>query len=197
MEIIKRTTNDFIAKQYAPQSQPQTSQAVEAVNFFYKSQMHSRYKQEEDTLRKYINKHVKPLANVRMKLLIYYKNRTVANLFVRNNPHRQSPEQRSHVVYRYTCKAEECHPSEIYIGQTTTSLKQRMTTHAQNGSIKNHNHDKHQRRLRASEILLDVDVLHSAHDRQELVLAEALLIKKLQPTINSQREGEVRVLSIF
>ena len=72
-----------------------------------------------------------------------------------------------------------------------------MTTHAQNGSIKNHNHDKHQRRLRASEILLDVDVLHSAHDRQELVLAEALLIKKLQPTINSQREGEVRVLSIF
>ena len=159
--------------------------------------MHSRYKQEEQTLRKFIKNHVKPQANVHMKLLIYYKNRTVANLFVKNNPHRQNPEQRSHVVYRYTCKAEECHPSEIYVGQTMTSLKQRMTTHAQNGSIRNHNQDKHQRRLRAAEILLDVDVLHSAHDRQELVLAEALLIKKLQPTINSQREGEVRVLSIF
>ena len=52
---------------------------------------------------------------------------------------------------------QECHPSEIYIGQKTTFFKQRMTTHAQNGSIKNHNHDKHQRRLRASEILLDVE----------------------------------------
>ena len=57
--------------------------------------------------------------------------------------------------------------------------------------------NKHQRRLNASEFLLDVDVLHSAHDRQKLVLAEALLIKMLQPTINSQKEGEVRVLSIF
>ena len=53
------------------------------------------------------------------------------------------------------------------------------------------------RRLRAADILACVDVLHTAHDRQELVLAEALLIKKLQPSINSQREGEVRVLSIF
>ena len=119
--------------------------------------MHSRYKQEEETLRKVVNKHVKPLANVRMKLLIYYKNRTVANLFVRNNPHRLNPEQRSNVVYRYTCKAEECHASEIYIGQTTTSLKQKMTTHTQKESIKNHNHDKQQRRLHASEILLDVE----------------------------------------
>ena len=55
MEIIKRTTNNFITKQYAPQSQPQTSQAVEAINFFYKNQMHSRYKQEEPTLTKFIN----------------------------------------------------------------------------------------------------------------------------------------------
>ena len=72
-----------------------------------------------------------------------------------------------------------------------------MTTHAQNGSIKTHNLEEHQRRLRAADILACIDVLHTAHDRQELVLAEALLIKKLQPSINSQREGEVRVLSIF
>ena len=121
--------------------------------------------------------HVKPQANMQMKLLIYYKNRTAVNLFVQNNPHRQNPEQRSHVVCRYTCTADECHPSEKHIGQTTTPLKIRMTTNAQNGSIKNHNHDKHQRRLHASEILLDVDVLHLTHDHQEIVWAEALLIK--------------------
>ena len=42
MEIIKRTTNDFIAKQYAPQSKLQTSHDVGAVNFFYKSQMQKK-----------------------------------------------------------------------------------------------------------------------------------------------------------
>ena len=72
-----------------------------------------------------------------------------------------------------------------------------MTTHAQNGSIRKHNEEKHDRRLRTAEILQNVQVLFSSKDRQDLILAEALLIKKHQPTINSQREGEVRVLSIF
>ena len=71
-----------------------------------------------------------------------------------------------------------------------------MTTHAQNGSIKNHTQDEHQRRLHASEILLGVEVLHSTFDRQELVLAQAFLIEKLPLTINLQMEGKVRVLSI-
>ena len=104
---------------------------------------------------------------------------------------------RSHVVYRYSCEEEECNPSETYIGQTTTSLKQRMTTHAQSGSIRNHNEEKHNRRPRTAEILQQIEVLYSSNDRQDLILAEALLIKKHRPTINSQREGEVRVLSIF
>ena len=188
--------NDFIASKYTPQQDP-TQTELEQVNLFYKNQMHSRYKQEEQSLKNIFNNHVKSEPGISLKLRIYYKNRTVSNLFIRNNPHCKSPELRSHVVYRYTCNAEECHSSKTYIGQTTTTLKQRMTTHAQNGSIKTHNLDEHQRRLRAADILACIDVLHSAHDRQELVLAEALLIKKLQPSINSQREGEVRVLSIF
>ena len=152
--------------------------------------MHSRCKQEQLALRKIVHYHFKPQTNVRMKLLIYCKNRTVASLLVKNNPLHRNLEQRSHVVYRYVCKAEECRPFEINVGQRTTSR-------AQNGSIKNHKLYKHQRRLRASEILLDVDVPHSAHDCQQLVLTEALLIKKLQSTNISQREREVRVLSIF
>ena len=54
-----------------------------------------------------------------------------------------------------------------------------------------------QSRLHASEILIDTDVQHSAHDRQEHVLAEAMLIKMLQPKINSLRKRAARVLSIF
>ena len=121
--------------------------------------MHSWYEQEEDTLDKIVNKHVKSQANVQMKLLIYYKNRTVANWFVKNNPLRKNPEQRSLVVYTYTCKTEEGHHSEKYVGQTTTSLKKRITTQAQNGLSKNHIHDTYHCRLRASEALLNYDVL--------------------------------------
>ena len=64
-------------------------------------------------------KTVKPEPGISLKLRIYYKNKTVSNLFVKNNPRCKSPEQRSHVVYRYTCNAEECHSSKTYIGQTT------------------------------------------------------------------------------
>ena len=159
--------------------------------------MSSRYKQDELRLRSIMTEHVKPNADTNVKLLIYYKNKTVSNLFIRNTPHRLSPEMRSHVVYRYSCEEEECNPSGIYIGQTTTSLKQRMTTHASNGSIRYHNEEKHNRRPRIAEILQQIEVLYSSTDRQDLILAEALLIKKHQPTINSQREGEVKVLSIF
>ena len=132
-----------------------------------------------------------------LKLRIYYKNRTVSNLFIKNNPHCKSPEQRSHVVYRHTCNAEECYSSKTYVGQTTTTLKQRMTTCALNGQINTHNLEENQQRLRAADILACIDVLHTAQYRQELVLAKALLIKKLQPLINSYQEGEVEVLSNF
>ena len=101
---------------------------------------------------------------------------------------------RSHVVFRYACE-EECNPSEKYIGQTTTSLKKKMTTHAQNGSIRIHNKEKHNRRPRTTEIFHQIEILHSSTDRQDLILAEALFIKEYQPTINSQREDEVGVLS--
>ena len=196
MDVIKDTTNKFISMKFTPEQQK--SQAFnETVNLIYKNHMTSRYKQEEQRLKKIVDDHVKPNTATDVKLSIFYKNKTVANLFIRNNPHRPSPELRSHVVYRYSCEKEECHPSQTYVGHTTTTLKQRMTTHAQNGSIRKHNEEKHDRRLRTAEILQNVQVLFSSKDRQDLILAEALLIKKHQPTINSQREGEVRVLSIF
>ena len=74
---------------------------------------------------------------------------------------------------------------------------QMMTTHAPNGSIKAHNLKEHQRWLRAGEILSGIDVLHIAHDLQKFVLVEELLIKKLQLSVNSQLEVEVKVCSFI
>ena len=72
-----------------------------------------------------------------------------------------------------------------------------MTTHAQNGSIKSHKVERHGHAIRTAETLKQIKVIYSSPDRLELLLAEALLIKNHEPTINNQREGETRILDVF
>ena len=103
----------------------------------------------------------------------------------------------SRVVYQYTCSKERCQPIQTYIGYTTTTIKQRMTTHAQNGSIANHSVQEHGIRIRTADIMKDIKILYRSNEKMDLVYAEALLIKHEQPRINSQREGECRILKVF
>ena len=45
---------------------------------------------------------------------------------------------------------------QSYIGYTTTTVKQRMTTHAQNGSTKNHNNEAHYLNKQTKEIMNEI-----------------------------------------
>ena len=92
--------------------------------------MNSNYKQEEIKLKKLFSDNVSSTMNLRIELLIYYKNRKLSNPFIKNNPFNDPRE--SHVVYKYICPKTEFQPSKFYIGYTTTTLNQRMTIHAQN-----------------------------------------------------------------
>ena len=74
--------NDFIASKYTPQRDPAQTDDEQA-NIFYRNQMHSRYKQEEQSLKNILNNHVKPEPGISLKLRINYKNRTVSNLFIK------------------------------------------------------------------------------------------------------------------
>ena len=165
------------------------------MNLFYRNQMSSQYKQEETNLRKIIYENVTPREGSSIKLSIYYKNRKLSQLFIKNNIHKDSSN--SHVVYRYTCNKVECQPHQFYIGYTTTTLKQRMTTHAQMGSIKDHNMNVHNHKIKTSEAIENTTIVHRSQDRIELVIAEALLIKQDEPPLNNQREGETRILHVF
>ena len=195
-KLVQEAVHSFVNEKYTQQQVP-TIDENSQINFFYKNQMTSTYKQEEKTLRKIVRSHVLPAPEKAVRLNIYYKNKKVSNLFIKNNPHKKTLEEQSHVVYRYSCNAEECNPSQTYIGYTTTTLKQRMTTHAQNGSIKSHSMERHDHVIRTAEILKQIKVIYSSPDRLELLLAEALLIKSQEPTINNQREGETRILDVF
>ena len=116
-------------------------------------------------------------------------------MLIRNNVHKKTVESR--VVYQWTCTNAGCQPDQSYIGYTCTTLKQRTTMHAQNGSILLHNTSVHDKRIKAADILAQTKVLHRSQDRHELLVAEALFIKDNKPTINNQREGEIRILHIF
>ena len=159
--------------------------------------MSSQYKQQEYSLKTIIDNNVIATNNDRRLVTnIYYKNKTLKDLLICNNPHKLPFEHRSHLVYQYKCKKEDC-VSSIYIGYTESSLVMRMRNHTQNGSILKHNVDAHGTRVTTNQILEDIKILRHFNTKEDLTIAEALLIKENNPSLNGQREGEDRVLTIF
>ena len=58
-------------------------------------------------------------------LQIFYKNRKLKNLFVKNNVNK--PEHESSLIYKYTCKKVPCSEANaFYIGLITIILKERF-----------------------------------------------------------------------
>ena len=195
MKLIDKEVDKFLSKKLCPNPPTTPATSPEPIALYYRNQMTSTYKQEELNLKRLIETHVKPTDERKIKLMIYYKNKKLRNMFIRNNPDYDSTDH--HVVYQYECPSGECQPSKTYIGYTTTTLKQRLTTHAQNGSIATHSSTTHQNKIRTKEIMDHTTVLFRSTEKNELIIAEALLIKLKQPTINSQKEGETRILKIF
>ena len=107
--------------------------------------MTSNYKAEEKKLHEIIEKHVKPTnSESSVKLTIYYRNRKLKDMIIKNKPKRTLDEQkRHHVVYQYSCNLAGCNAPQ-YIGYTTCTLYDRFGQHTQSGSIKKHRSEKHE-----------------------------------------------------
>ena len=194
MKLIEQTIKQFIDRKQIPTTESNTP----SINIYYRSQMSSQYKQEERNIKDMVNTHISPTnESEEIKVQIYYKNKKLRNLFIRNNSRTMKKEETSHVVYEYRCPVEECKPSTSYVGYTECSLVDRLRNHAQHGSILEHYKDKHGRKINTKSLVEDTIILRQLPSKEELLLAEALLIKEIQPTLNAQREGEVRVLAIF
>ena len=196
MEVIDGEVRKFMDPKYSNMDENPTEK--QQIPLYYQNQMNSQYLQEEKSLRKIISNHVAPREDTaEVKLQIYYKSRTLRQLFVKNNPHKVPVDKRSHCVYKYSCPKEKCQPFTNYIGYTECILTDRLRNHAQNGSIKVHNIDYHKSKVTTQDILNNTQVLCYFNTKEELTIAEALHIKQENPRLNQQREGETRVLSIF
>ena len=188
-EIEKFLTRKFTAK---VNTEPND---ITTLNLYFRNQMSTQYKQVEDTLKKIIYDNAKPInENHKLQLHIYYKTTKLKNLFIKNNPHSTT---KSNVVYRYTCNNRECQQAESYIGYTECELVDRLRNHTQLGAILNHNLQKHNSRITTREIQESTKIIRHHNQKDELLLAEALLIKIENPTLNRQNEGEARILAIF
>jgi DNA-binding HxlR family transcriptional regulator len=193
MAVIDKITNEFIEKKICVT----TTDEKNTINLFYQNQMTSNYKMEEQRLQDIVTRNIiSRNDNERVKLHIYYRNRKLKSLVIRNNPHK--PADAFNVVYQYTCEHEECNSSSTYIGYTEATLTERLRNHTQHGSIIKHLREKHGiRKMATKDLVKSVTVLGKANCRSDLLILEALLIKDFKPTLNEQEEGRDRILHIF
>lgn len=192
MAVIDNTISKFIEKQLQAQHTQENNKEV--IKLFYESQMTSNYKVEEQQLQSIIKHNITPATNCELKLFIYYKNKKLKNIVIRNKYHK--PEEEFNVVYRYTCKIDGCNSS--YIGYTEATLTERMRNHTQHGSIIKHLQENHSiMKRKTRELLESVEVIGRANTKNELLIMEALKIKEEKPKLNGQEEGRDRILKIF
>jgi len=129
-----------------------------------------------------------------IRLNIYYKNKKLRNIFIKNNPHKPSAE--FNVVYKYTCDQAPCTEAQqmYYVGHTTTTIKERFKQHS---SIKKHYRDHHQCNITGKQMLPNVTILSKVNNKQDIAILEALFIRDLKPIINIQADDFNRTLKIF
>lgn len=120
-------------------------------------------------------------------------------MLLRNNANAtQDPLRRSNVVYKLKCPVEECTlPNPCYIGSTQCTLAQRITNHVQTGSFRNHLITSHNIAPNRTHFLAGASIVHQLPDKRRLLTYEALCIKTLHPSINTQQEDMSGFLKLY
>ena len=170
------------------------------IKLYYKNQMSSAYKMDEKVIKDIINRNVK-CTNKEMEVqtVIYYKNSKVKNLVMANNllQPKKSGLQRTNVVYKFKCPEEDCKLLNAdYIGVTTTTLSRRITMHLQNGAIRKHFEDTHEKLPSRKTLETATEILYSSNDKFRLWIMEAILIRDGKPIINKQDTGIMKTLKL-
>jgi hypothetical protein len=193
--------NDVINKYQSRSAQPQQENLGVTHVVYYQNQMSSSYKTDERVLHSIIQRNVQCRSEEdKVKVRIYYKNRKVSNLIMKNNSTKTYNKlQSTNVLYKFTCPHEDCklqHNVE-YIGMTTTTLSRRLTCHLSSGGPKEHMRGSHLTTLTRKVLEDNTQIIKQYHDPTRLAVAEALLIKEATPVINSQTTGFARTLKLF
>ena len=155
--------------------------------------MTENYEQYERNLKRIIHRNVKSSTNGKIEIHVFYRNRKLKNLFIKNNTNK--PELESNLIYKYKCDKMPCTEVETcYIGLTTVTVRERFKQHR---SIKKHFSDVHNEHVTGSQMMRNVSVIARCPHKQDLHILEALLFKEINPSINRQTDDFNRTLKIF
>ncbi|KAG0719430.1 hypothetical protein GWK47_050488 [Chionoecetes opilio] len=105
---INRQTKKIMENWYNPSA----TRKSQDITIFYRDFFSTAHQEEERIIPQIVNRNVKPADQERrIKLHIYYKNKNTSNLLLRNSPNQtKETKQKSHVVYRITCKRGNSSP---------------------------------------------------------------------------------------
>ena len=151
--------------------------------------MTTSYQVDEKVIKQIIQSNVEPTKkDTKVNLRVYYKNRKVRDLIMRNNMTRDDSKlKRTNVVYKFTCPHEDCRlRTADYIGLTTTTLSRRLTMHLREGAPQQHMAKNHQTKISRNDLTTNTTILKSNSNRRRLPVLEALLIRRDKPALNKQ-----------
>ena len=152
--------------------------------------MNAGWKTDEQVLSKIVKNNCTPTKGQdKLKLSIYYRTPTTANLIMKNNHNRDlTPLKQANVVYFYKCRKGDCAllPKSGYVGVTTTSLSRRISMHLQTGGPKMHTERYHDTPLTRHDMTENTTILTATSDKRRLQVMESALIREIDPCINTQ-----------
>ena len=197
--FLDREVNFFLNK-YLQNSDERETHAT-SIKLYYCNQMNGAYKTDERVIRDIIKSKVKCINDDdKLDLVIYYKNKKVSNLLMKNNLTQDpSPLKQTNVIYNFNCNIDDCAllPNVNYIRMTRTTLSRRLTMHLQNGNIKDHMRDAHNRIITREQLVGNTKILRHCSDTHRLLAYEALTILENNPAINTQSTGIHKTLLLF
>ena len=172
---------------------PLTQQNPQCTKFSTKI---SSYKTDERIIKNIIANNVQcSNKSVTLKFIPYYRSNTITKLITRNNQGPPTPPlKKTNLIYQYQCFHGDCeHRNNIYIGMTTATLSRRLTyMHLASGGPKQHELANHNLPLTRADLVNNTKILLTEFNHKKLSIIEALLIEKMQPSINNQSTGTNR-----
>ena len=153
----------------------------------------ARFEDEKKILSSIIKRGTTPITPYeKITPRIYSKPNTTAAIIIKNNTTQpEKKEEKTNVVYKFTCSEEACQsPQRTYIGHTSTALRRRLQAHRNNGAIFQHYTEKHDRKPSLNELVENTEILHTEQNYHKRIIAEASYILLHRPNMNIQLEAE-------
>jgi len=197
--FLDEEIKEFLNKRFINHSNQ--NERKNSIKLYYCNQMNEAYATDERVLRQIIRDNVQCCnTEDRLDLVIYYKNKKVSNLIMKNNLTQDNRTlKRTNVIYKFSCPIEDCvlQNNANYIGMTRTTLSRRLTMHLQSGNIKTHMRDKHNSNLTREQLVSNTSIINHDPDFKRLQICEAILIMENNPSINVQITPTSQILTLF